>query len=263
MTSPGPHAMVLVVSVGRFTPEEQDTVKHFINHFGEGVYRHMIVLFTKKDELDKRNQSIDEYVKTVPKALKTILSCCGDRYIAFYNDPFDQSKTEQVDNFFEMIEIVGRRNGGSCYTNEQYQEVEAELQRRMQIEAEALEKQKEEEKQTVRNEVKDKYKEKLEQETKEKIRLVKALNSNKKESEVNKVNLQKQLDEANEKLERELKKQAKELHVQIQKTEDEFKQKMTENALRTNQRNNVENEKDGLLSDMMGGLISLVKYIFR
>ncbi|XP_052081000.1 reticulocyte-binding protein homolog 2a-like isoform X2 [Mytilus californianus] len=263
MTSPGPHAMVLVVSVGRFTQEEEDTVKHFINHFGEGVFRHMIVLFTKKDELIRHNQSIDQYVETVPNELKTILSQCRNRFIAFYNDPFGHSKTEQVDDFFEMIEAMCSENGGYCYTNELYKEAESGLKRRMLIEKEALEKQKEEEKQTIRNEVQDKYKKKLEQEKKEKTRLEEALNSNKKESEKNKVNLQKQLQEASEKLNRELEKKEKELQDQIKKTEDEFQQKMTENALRKNQRNNVENEKDGLLSDIMGGLISLVKLVFR
>ncbi|XP_052103377.1 GTPase IMAP family member 9-like, partial [Mytilus californianus] len=183
MTSPGPHAMVLVVSVGRFTQEEEDTVKHFINHFGEGVFRHMIVLFTMKDKLIKHNQSIDQFVETVPNKLKTILSQCGNRFIAFYNDPFRHSNTEQVDDFFEMKEAMCSENGGSCYTNELYKEAEYGLQRRMLIEKEALEEQKEKEKKTVRNEVEDKYKKKLEQETKEKIRLEDALNSNKKETE--------------------------------------------------------------------------------
>jgi hypothetical protein len=54
--------MVLVVGIGRFTKEEKDTVQHFVNLFGEGILRYMIVLFTRQDELSKSNQSIDQYV---------------------------------------------------------------------------------------------------------------------------------------------------------------------------------------------------------
>ncbi|XP_076079263.1 GTPase IMAP family member 4-like [Mytilus galloprovincialis] len=81
MTSPGPHAMVLVVGLGRFTKEEQDTVSHFVDHFGEGMLRYMIVLFTRKDDLSKRNQSICDYVRHVPQELAAILQQCGNRYI--------------------------------------------------------------------------------------------------------------------------------------------------------------------------------------
>ncbi|CAC5399457.1 GTPase IMAP family member 4 [Mytilus coruscus] len=263
MTSPGPHAMVLVVSVGRFTKEEQDTVKHFVDHFGEGVLDHMIVLFTRKDDLSKSNQTIGQYVKTVPKELKTILSQCGNRFIAFNNDAVGQSKTEQVDDFYEMVESMCNDNGGSCYTNELYKEAESALQRRMRIEREVLEEQKEKEKEKIRNEVQFKYKRKLEHEVKEKSKLENALKSKKIESEKDKVNLQKQLEEASQKLKRELGKKEKELREQVKKKEDEFKQKMTEEALKTNQRNNVENEKGDFFSDLMGGLANVGKKLFK
>ncbi|XP_076088323.1 uncharacterized protein LOC143058765 [Mytilus galloprovincialis] len=262
MTSPGPHAIVLVVSAGRFTPEDQNTVEHFKYHFGEGLFHHMIVLFTMKDELDKHNQSIDQHVETVPNYLKTILSQCGNRYIAFNNDHVGQSNTEQIDDFFEIVEKMCIENGGSCYTNEQYQEVEAELQRRMQMEKEALENQMEKEKETVRNEVEDKFNQKLEKEMEEKRKLKDILKSNIIKSEDEKVKLEKQIKEATEKHDQMLKKREKELEEKIQKTEDEFKQKMTENVLRTNQRNNVENDTGRLLMDIAGGVYSFFKLWF-
>ncbi|XP_052080610.1 uncharacterized protein LOC127718585 [Mytilus californianus] len=259
MTSPGPHVMVLVVSLGRFTNDEQETVKHFVNLFGENVFRHMIVIFTRKDELSKYNRSIDQYVETSQNDLKTILGKCENRFIAFNNDAVGQSKLEQVDGFFEMVESMRIKNGGACYTNELYKEAELALQGRMRIEREALEMKMEKEKEAARNEVQDKYKKKLEKEFKAKSKLEDLLNSNRVKSEKDKVNLQKQLDEANKKLNQELEKKDKELLEQIKKTEDEFKPKMTENALRTNQRNNVENERGGFLSDILEGLILFAK----
>lgn len=263
MTSPGPHAMVLVVSVGRFTKEEQDTVKHFVDHFGEGVVDHMIVLFTRKDDLSKSNQTIGQYVKTVPSNLKTILSQCGNRFIAFNNDAVGQSNTDQVDDFYKMVESMCNDNGGSCYTNELYKEAESALQRRMRIERERLEEQKEKEKDKIKNEVQSKYKRKLEHEKKAKSKLEEDLKSKKIQSDKDRENLQKQLEEASKRMKRELGKKDKELRDQIKKTEDEFKQKMTEDALKTNQRNNVENEKGDFFSDLMGGLVTAGKKLLK
>ena len=106
ITSPGPHAMVLVVSIGRFHKEEKDTVQHFVDLFGEGILRYMIVLFTRQDELSKSNQSIHQYVDSLPNELKTILDQCENRYIAFNNDAVGQTMTEQVSQFFDMGRFV-------------------------------------------------------------------------------------------------------------------------------------------------------------
>ncbi|XP_063404778.1 uncharacterized protein LOC134688223, partial [Mytilus trossulus] len=254
MTSPGPHAVVLVVSVGRFTKEEQDTVKHFVNHFGNGVFKYMIVLFTRKDDLTKMKQSIHQYVETVPKELKTILQQCGNRYISFNNDATGQPKREQVNDFFEMVESMCNENGHSCYTNEMYQEAEITLQRRMQIEREKLKKQKKLEIEDARNEVESKYLESLEQEMNEKSELEDALVSRKMASDLEKAELQNKLDESKKKMKRKLEMKEKELQEEMKKKEDEFNKKMSLDGLRANERNNVEKESGDTLTDLVGGL---------
>lgn len=254
MTSPGPHAVVLVVSVGRFTKEEQDTVKHFVNHFGNGVFKYMIVLFTRKDDLTKMKQSIHQYVETVPKELKTILQQCGNRYISFNNDVTGQPKREQVNDFFEMVESMCNENGHSCYTNEMYQEAEITLQRRMQIEREKLKKQKKLEIEDARNEVECKYLESLEQEMNEKSELEDALVSRKMASDLEKAELQNKLDESKKKMKRKLEMKEKELQEEMKKKEDEFNKKMSSDGLRANERNNVEKESGDTLTDLVGGL---------
>lgn len=98
MTSLGPHAIVLVVGIGRFTKEEQDTVQHLVDHFGEGMLRYMIVLFTRKDDLYKVNQSIHQYVGSVPNELKTILHQCENRDIAFNNDAWVRLREDRSVN---------------------------------------------------------------------------------------------------------------------------------------------------------------------
>ena len=50
ISSPGPHAFILVLSLAaRFTDEEKRSVEHFVNHFGENIYKYFIVLFTRLD----------------------------------------------------------------------------------------------------------------------------------------------------------------------------------------------------------------------
>nr|KAF6319480.1 hypothetical protein mMyoMyo1_005635 [Myotis myotis] len=50
LTSPGPHAVLLVVPLGRYTKEEQKAVEKMLSMFGSQARRYMILLFTRKDE---------------------------------------------------------------------------------------------------------------------------------------------------------------------------------------------------------------------
>jgi GTP1/Obg family GTP-binding protein len=64
MSAPGPHAVVFVTGMGRFTVEEQETVEHFTKIFGQGLRSHMIVLFTKRDDLEHEGITLTSYLKT-------------------------------------------------------------------------------------------------------------------------------------------------------------------------------------------------------
>lgn len=61
ITSPGPHAFIFVVSLGRFTEEEKKTVDHFVKWFGNTVYQYFIVLFTREDELEKIDITFEHF----------------------------------------------------------------------------------------------------------------------------------------------------------------------------------------------------------
>lgn len=131
MTSPGPHAVILVTSIGRFTQEEQDTVNHFVNHFGQGCTAYMIVMFTRKDDLDDHDQSLDKFVSSSLPQLRDLVRQCNGRCIGFNNRGSKVEKENQVKQLFKMIDRMVSNNGGNYYTNEMFEEAEKILKRRM------------------------------------------------------------------------------------------------------------------------------------
>lgn len=128
ITSPGPHAFILILSLSsRFTDEEQKTVDHFVKWFGDTVYQYFIVLFTRKDELDKNNMTLKQHLTKVPAALQTFIDKCGGRALAFNNELTGIQSNLQVKELVDMIEQNVKRNCGNCYTNEAYIKAEIEV----------------------------------------------------------------------------------------------------------------------------------------
>ena len=127
LTSPGPHAFILVVSLAsRFTDEEQRSIEHFEKHFGEDIYKYFIVLFTRFDDLKKRKIILNQHLKDVPPRLTRFIQKCGGRVFPFDNDITDD---EQVKILLKGINKNVSENGGKCYTNETYIKAEEELRK--------------------------------------------------------------------------------------------------------------------------------------
>ena len=279
ITSPGPHAMVLVVGIGRFTKEEQDTVQHFVDKFGEGMLRYMIVLFTREDELSKSKQSIDQYVDSLPKELKAILHQCGNRYVAFNNDAVGQTQREQVSRFFGMVDSMQIHNDRSCYTNELYAEAEVTLQRRMCDQKKKLEKKKQEESDDITRRLEKKHAKELKNDlmnyemnmkklqnqfpdvsniqdrlenhikSQQQLHAADEENSIKREKE----RLQREYDESKMRYEKKLEEKNKEIREQVKKKEIEYESKMNSENLRKHERDAIENESGGVLADIGNG----------
>ncbi|KAL1278186.1 hypothetical protein QQF64_024859 [Cirrhinus molitorella] len=119
MSSPGPHAFLLVLPIGRFTNKERNTVIHILKEFGEEVIKYMIVLFTKGDELE--DKPIEDYLKEVHSDLKKIIQICGGRYHVFNNR--GKNNQHQVSSLLKKINEMVRMNKEKCYTTAMYQKV--------------------------------------------------------------------------------------------------------------------------------------------
>lgn len=163
ITSPGPHAFILVLSVSRFTEEEQKSIEHFVKYFGENMYNYVIVLFTRKEDLDEDNKTLFDHIKTSPPHLRMLIQKCGERVIAFNNRLKGEEQATQAKQLLDIILANVEKNGDKCYTNEMYIEAEKILKER---EAEIMRKAKEEHEKELKA-IEDKISQKYEMKYKE------------------------------------------------------------------------------------------------
>ena len=161
ITAPGPHCFLLVLGLSRFTKEEEESINHFVNYFGEGVFRYFIVLFTRKDDLDHHGKTLDDHIKTVPQNLKTIIAKCGHRCIAYNNRAPSPERHNQVEILLNMMsDDIISQNDGMFYTNEMYSEAEKVMKHRQsQIERDR-DRKRERERNIIKREVEQQYRRK-------------------------------------------------------------------------------------------------------
>uniref|UniRef100_A0A3B1JRZ6 AIG1-type G domain-containing protein n=1 Tax=Astyanax mexicanus TaxID=7994 RepID=A0A3B1JRZ6_ASTMX len=168
MSAPGPHAFIIVLSVGRVTKDDVETLDLIKTIFGPKAAMFSIVLFTRGDDLE--DQTIKEYVETCTiEPVKKLLRDCGDRFVAF-NNREKQDRT-QVCELLTQIEMVKTSNP-SCqfFTNNMFQE--AELSIKKKIKEILREKEKEieqirEKMETLKKELEEKYEREKKNETAE------------------------------------------------------------------------------------------------
>ncbi|XP_046562913.1 GTPase IMAP family member 7-like [Haliotis rubra] len=135
LTSPGVHAILFVIGVGRFTEEEVTSVERFLTFFGSESKRHVIVIFTRKDELEKSGKSLKNFIDS-NKKLKTFINESGGNYVAVNNDSTEDNE-EFVQELLELVDTLVRQNGGH-FTNKMYQEAESQMKKIEGIELEKM-----------------------------------------------------------------------------------------------------------------------------
>ncbi|KAL2100969.1 hypothetical protein ACEWY4_002730 [Coilia grayii] len=130
LSSPGPHVFLVVLQLGRFTQEEQHTLKWLSATFGPEAFRYTMVLFTWGDQL--RGKPVEEFLKK-SKELSDFVDTCKGGYHIFDNSKPTSDACGQVTELLCKIDKIVEDNGGGCYTNEMYQEAERAIQEAQQM----------------------------------------------------------------------------------------------------------------------------------
>ncbi|XP_006034606.1 GTPase IMAP family member 3-like isoform X1 [Alligator sinensis] len=121
LSHPGPHAVLLVTQLGRYTEEDKEAVKCVQDVFGMEVLRHTIILFTRKEDLGGDN--LRDYVRyTKNKDLQALIHTCGERYCAFNNKATKEERDKQVAELMVKIQRLVQETTDGYYFNEMYLE---------------------------------------------------------------------------------------------------------------------------------------------
>ncbi|KAF5892799.1 GTPase IMAP family member 4-like, partial [Clarias magur] len=83
MSSPGPHAFLLIIPIARFTQEQQQTIDMIKAVFEENISDHTIIIFTRADEL--KGESIEQFIQRQDTIIHDLVARFGGRFLAFNN----------------------------------------------------------------------------------------------------------------------------------------------------------------------------------
>lgn len=162
LTSPGPHAFILIFScVSKFTPEEKKSIEKLVAQFGENIYRYAFILFTRRDELEANNKTLSDHIEECPAELKMLIKNCNGRVFSFNNRLKGGANDSQVATLLQNILKNIRKNNGSCYTNEMYVEAERIIREREAQKLKKEQEEKEKEIKRIREEVEREYAQKI------------------------------------------------------------------------------------------------------
>ncbi|XP_056309036.1 GTPase IMAP family member 4-like [Danio aesculapii] len=122
--SPGPHAFIIVIKVGRFTEEEKNTIQQLKEVFGEQMEKYSMIIFTHKDQLEKK-KTIEQFLEKGDPALKGLVESCGRRFFCLDNK---SASFPQFKDLISKVEEMVEENGGAHFSSEMFEEIQKRIE---------------------------------------------------------------------------------------------------------------------------------------
>ncbi|XP_012892165.1 PREDICTED: GTPase IMAP family member 8 [Dipodomys ordii] len=112
LAAPCVHALLLVITLGYYTAEDEGTFKGIRDVFGADAFRNVIVVFTRKDDLG--DELLQDYIDS-KQCLRELVRQVSGRVCAFNNKAQGAERHAQVSELFCKIEDLLLKTGGlSC-----------------------------------------------------------------------------------------------------------------------------------------------------
>ncbi|XP_053198773.1 GTPase IMAP family member 7-like [Scomber japonicus] len=94
---------LLVIHVSRFADGERDILRKFEAAFGPKAKEQTILLFTRRDDLQRDKMSFEDFLQDCQPGLKNIVKQCGRRCVVFENKPPDEHQVTELMQTVNMM----------------------------------------------------------------------------------------------------------------------------------------------------------------
>lgn len=84
-----------------------------------------VVLFTHKNQLEKKNITIEQFLQNGNPDLKEFVDSCGNRFFCVDSE---SASFSQFKDLISKIEKMVIENGGTHFTNDMFKEIEKDIQ---------------------------------------------------------------------------------------------------------------------------------------
>ncbi|XP_062049767.1 GTPase IMAP family member 7-like [Lepus europaeus] len=128
---PGPHAFLMVIPLGRYMELQQQTIALIKATFGNSVTKHMVIVFTRREDLE--DSKLDDYIANADVNLKSFIQECGGRCYAISNRADKAEKEGQVQELMELIEKMVLENARGYFSENIYKDIEEKLKQKADI----------------------------------------------------------------------------------------------------------------------------------
>ncbi|XP_060012380.1 GTPase IMAP family member 8 [Lagenorhynchus albirostris] len=114
LSAPSLDALLLVIPIGHYKEEDREIIKGIQKVFGAKARKHVIIVFTWKDDL--MDGLLEEYIES-DESVRDLVQNCGGRYCAFNNKASENERDAQVKDLLCKVQCLVDENQGPYWVN--------------------------------------------------------------------------------------------------------------------------------------------------